>query len=164
MRFKHLITTGLIISVAAVSACSQNGGRDGGIKKSDIGTLLGGAGGAALGSQFGKGNGRVAMIAAGTLLGAFAGNQFGQSLDNADMAYHNQASHSALEGNKSGIASNWSNPDTGHSGTITPTRTYQTAQGTYCREFNQSIMVGGKREEAFGTACRQPDGSWKLVN
>lgn len=164
MQIKHFVTTGMIIAVAAVSACSQNGGADGGIKKSDIGTLLGGAGGAALGSQFGKGNGRVAMIAAGTLLGAFAGHEFGETMDRADMAYYDQTSQTALENNKSGMASNWSNPDSGHSGTITPTRTYQTAQGSYCREFTQTVKVGGKSQEAFGTACRQPDGSWKLVN
>jgi hypothetical protein len=32
-----------------------------------------------------------------------------------------------------------------------------------CREFQQTITVGGQTQEAYGTACRQSDGSWKIV-
>lgn len=36
-------------------------------------------------------------------------------------------------------------------------------QGTsYCREAQIVISVGGKDETAFTTACREPDGSWRL--
>ena len=45
-----------------------------------------------------------------------------------------------------------------------PVRTVQQADGTYCREFQQTVTVGGRTEEAYGTACRQPDGSWKIVS
>ncbi|MCB2107672.1 MAG: hypothetical protein KDE14_08235 [Rhodobacteraceae bacterium] len=37
------------------------------------------------------------------------------------------------------------------------------AGSQYCREFQQTITVGGRREEAYGTACQEPDGSWRLV-
>jgi surface antigen len=40
---------------------------------------------------------------------------------------------------------------------------YQDNRGQYCREFTQSVTVGGKTEQAFGRACRQPDGAWKIV-
>ena len=33
-----------------------------------------------------------------------------------------------------------------------------------CREFQQTITVGGRTETAYGTACRQPDGDWKIVS
>ena len=55
----------------------------------------------------------------------------------------------------------WTNPDTGHTGTVTPTRTYQSGNG-YCREFQNTVTIDGKKENAYGTACRQPDGSWKV--
>jgi surface antigen len=61
-----------------------------------------------------------------------------------------------------GQPSVWNNPDTGNSGAITPTRTYQLANGTYCREYKQTITVGGEEQQAYGTACRQPDGTWKI--
>jgi surface antigen len=37
-------------------------------------------------------------------------------------------------------------------------------QGAYCREFQQTVSIGGREERAYGTACRQPDGSWKVVS
>jgi surface antigen len=33
----------------------------------------------------------------------------------------------------------------------------------YCREFQQTITVGGESQAAWGIACQEPDGSWKLV-
>jgi surface antigen len=26
------------------------------------------------------------------------------------------------------------------------------------------VTVGGRAEQAYGTACRQPDGSWQIVS
>ena len=33
-----------------------------------------------------------------------------------------------------------------------------------CREFQQTIMIGGQPQQAYGTACRQQDGTWKIVH
>jgi hypothetical protein len=38
----------------------------------------------------------------------------------------------------------------------------QTAQ-PYCREYQTTTMVGGELKPSYGTACQQPDGSWKIV-
>jgi surface antigen len=75
-----------------------------------------------------------------------------------------QASHQALESAPSGKAVTWTNPDNGHSGTVTPIKTYQTAAGQYCREYTQTVTIDGKPQQSYGTACRQPDGSWKIVS
>lgn len=32
-----------------------------------------------------------------------------------------------------------------------------------CREFAQTITVGGQPVQAVGTACRQPDGTWRIM-
>jgi surface antigen len=133
-----------------------------GINKADIGSIAGGLGGAFAGSNLGKGSGRTLGIAAGTLLGAMIGNQIGQSLDRADVMYHQQTSQRALETGKTGQIASWRNPDSGAAGTITPTRTFQANGGAYCREFTQTINVGGRSEQAVGTACRQADGTWQL--
>ncbi|HET6224577.1 MAG TPA: hypothetical protein VFE11_20545 [Dongiaceae bacterium] len=37
-------------------------------------------------------------------------------------------------------------------------------QQSYCREFQSVIVVEGRQQQAFGTACLQPDGSWQIVN
>jgi hypothetical protein len=35
--------------------------------------------------------------------------------------------------------------------------------GAYCREYQQRVTVGGRPQESYGTACMQPDGSWKIL-
>ncbi len=162
MRTKNVISSAIIASLLFTAACSQDGGRDGGVKKAEVGTVAGAIGGALAGSTLGKGKGNVAAIAAGTLLGAYIGNEVGASLDKADMAYYNNTAQRAMESSKTGSTSTWVNPDSGNSGTFTPTKTYQTAEGQHCREYTQTIQVGGKPVEGYGKACRQPDGSWKI--
>jgi len=52
----------------------------------------------------------------------------------------------------------------GNYGSVTPTREgYQPSSGAYCREYQQEIVVGGRVERGYGKACRQPDGSWKVI-
>ena len=60
-----------------------------------------------------------------------------------------------------GSPGSWRNPD-GTDYTVTPTRTYETAQGP-CREFTMRAIIGGQPDTVYGTACRQADGSWKVV-
>ncbi len=161
---KILIAALLTTQLATLTACQQPGAQPGtGVNKETGGTVLGGVGGALLGSQIGKGRGRVVGGVAGGLLGAFLGNQIGQNMDRNDMQYYNQTSQQALESAPVGRAQTWKNPDTGNYGTITPTKTYRES-GQYCREYQQTITVGGQTKRGFGHACRQPDGSWEVVN
>jgi len=52
----------------------------------------------------------------------------------------------------------------GASGSVTATRDGMTPSGQYCREFQHEVIVAGKREQAYGTACRQADGSWRVLS
>src|SRR5690606_8212929 len=128
------------------------------------GAMIGGALGGLLGSQIGGGTGQLAATAAGTLVGLLAGSEVGKSLDRADRLYAARAHHIALESVPSGATAHWENPETGHYGGVTPTRTWQVVSGQYCREYQQTVTVGGREQRAYGTACRQPDGSWMVVN
>lgn len=56
----------------------------------------------------------------------------------------------------------WS--DRNGSGSVTAIREGNSTTGRYCREFMQELIIGGKREQAYGTACRQPDGSWEVIS
>ncbi len=126
------------------------------------GTMLGGAVGGLAGSQIGGGSGRLAATAAGALLGAWLGNSAGQSLDRADRQAATTAHTEALS---TGQQIRWNNPDSGHYGTVTPTRDGRDVNtGAYCREFQSQIVVGGQTQNAYGTACQQPDGSWRIVD
>ena len=131
--------------------------------KTSVGTLAGAGLGGLAGAQFGKGSGQLAATAVGALAGAYLGNQVGRSLDRADQLAMQQTTQSTLETIPSGRASTWRNPDSGNYGTITPQPAFQASSGAVCREYSQTITVGGRTEEGVGTACRQPDGSWRIV-
>ncbi len=152
------IAAAVVLSLG-LAACQTTGG-----PKQTAGTVVGAGLGALIGSQFGKGTGKLAAIGAGTFLGALLGSEIGRSMDEADRRYAAQTAQQALEYNKTGAPAEWRNPDNGHSGQVVPTRTYRTADGRYCREFQQTVTIGGRTESAYGTACRQPDGSWQIVS
>ena len=130
------------------------------VPKQDSGALLGAVVGGVVGNQFGDGSGQVLATFAGAAIGAAAGASVGRTLDGYDYLQAQRA----LEISPSGQPSVWVNPDTGAQVSVTPTRTFQTTQGQYCREYQTSVQVGGRTEHAYGTACRQPDGSWRIVN
>lgn len=50
------------------------------------------------------------------------------------------------------------------SGTVIPLREGTDASGNTCREFQQTVTIGGQQETAFGTACLEADGSWRIVD
>ena len=154
---KFLLAGALVLSLGACEG-NQYG------QKQTVGVVLGGIAGGLLGAQVGSGKGKLAATAVGTLLGAVIGSEVGKSLDKADRLYAQQTAQTALETNRTGQISSWRNPDNGHGGSITPTRTYQTAQGGSCREYQQTVTIGGKTETAYGRACRDADGTWRLLN
>jgi len=121
--------------------------------------IVGGILGGILGSNVGRGRGREVAIIAGTLIGASIGGAVGRSMDKTDRLKTAQT----LESVRTGVPSRWENPDTGHRYEVTPTRTYDSGTGP-CREYMVDAVVGGKREKVYGTACRQADGSWKVIN
>lgn len=149
----------ILAAAFLLGACAN----DGKGQKEAGGTLLGAGLGALAGSQIGSGRGQLAAVAIGALAGAFVGNQVGKSLDRADKIAMERSTQNALETAPSGQAVAWRNPDSGNSGTITPQPAVQTNTGEFCREYQQTIVVAGRSEDAYGTACRQPDGSWKIV-
>jgi surface antigen len=150
----------LTLSVAALAlvGCQQGAG-----PKQQMGTVGGAVLGGLAGSAVGGGTGRLWATGAGVLLGSLIGSNIGQSLDRADRQYMSQTTQTALESGQAGRPVEWKNPDSGNYGTVVPQKAYQ-ENNTYCREYSQNIVVGGKTERAYGTACRQPDGSWQIVN
>ena len=123
------------------------------------GEVVGGVLGGVLGSQVGDGSGQTAAIIIGTMAGSMIGRQIGQSMDDVDR----MKTAEALNNNRTGQSTTWTNPDTGEEYTVTPTRTFEEPSGP-CREFELDATVGGEPDQKVGgTACLQPDGSWKIV-
>ena len=147
------ISVMVLCSVLLLSGCAAPPTQEQG------GMVIGGVLGGALGSQIGKGHGRTAATVVGTLLGASIGGAVGRSMDEQDRM---KVAHS-LETVRTGVSSQWRNPDTGNMYAVVPTRTYESA-GTPCREYTVNGIIGGRKERIVGTACRQADGSWRTMN
>ena len=155
--FKKLSLITLNLTLAFVLSSCQ-----GEMNKQSSGRVIGGVAGGLLGSQFGKGRGQLVSVGVGVLAGTLIGNNIGKQMDEADKRMMYNTSQQALESAPTGQSIKWQNPDSGHYGYITPTKT-EVNNGTVCREYQQEIIVGGKKEQGYGTACRQADGSWKIV-
>jgi surface antigen len=130
------------------------------VSKQDVGVVTGGVAGGLLGSTVGSGNGRLLAIAAGTLAGAYIGGQVGKSMDETDRLKMN----SALEGNAIGQPAYWHNNHSGANYEVVPTKNVTVDGNQYCREYRTVANIGGKKQQVYGTACRQPDGSWQAVS
>ncbi len=131
----------------------------GGGPREDIGTVVGAVAGGAIGNQFGKGDGRTAATIAGVLIGGIIGSDIGRQLDENDRRRASNAEYAALESGRSGEASEWRNPDSGHYGRIVPQRPYKVG-GRDCRNYTHTIYIDGQPETMRGRACRNGDGSW----
>lgn len=156
---KLILLTAMIASVGLAGCESMQGAGT----KQTVGTAGGAVIGGILGSRVGGGSGQLWATGAGALIGALVGSEIGKSLDRADRGYladANQRAHSAPIGE----SISWNNPESGNYGTVTPTRDGRDNSGAYCREYQQTIYVGGQQETGYGTACQQPDGTWKIVS
>ena len=85
-------------------------------------------------------------------------------LGSDDIARARRAAQNAFETTPSGQTSIWRNPANGHWGTVTPSRTFQDATGRYCRDYKQTVTVDGQEHQGNGTACREPDGAWRIMS
>jgi len=151
---KNLCRKLLIVLIGtSVVGCSN-------MNNQDVGTLSGGVLGGLIGSRFGGGAGQFVAIGAGTLLGAYLGGKIGQNMDAADRARMN----TALETNNVGQPAYWANQKTGANYTVVPTKNVTVDGNAYCREYRTTANIAGKQQQVYGTACRQPDGTWQSAN
>lgn len=151
---KSLICSLMILLTSfSIVACSN-------INNQDVGTVAGGVAGGLLGSTIGQGDGRLVAIAAGTLAGAMIGGAVGKNMDDNDRARMNQA----LESNNAGQPAYWQNRNTGNTYRVTPVKNVTVNGNKYCREYRTTANIAGKTQQMYGTACRQPDGSWKAIS
>ena len=142
-----------LVSLPLIGGCAT---------KMETGTALGALAGGALAYGLGQDSSKKELwTVLGIGLGAMVGSNIGKQLDERDRYLMAQTFEHTMEQAPTNATGQWQNPDTGHGGTITPTNTIVT-NGTPCREFTQTVSIGGQMQEAYGTACRQADGSWKI--
>lgn len=127
------------------------------------GNIIGSLGGAALGgivgNQFGGGSGKGLLTAVGVVGGALAGGYVGRQMDPADHACVGRT----LEHTPTGQTVAWHNPQKNAQYQVTPTGNFVGSGGQPCRNFTTQAVIDGQNQQVAGTACRQPDGTWKTV-
>jgi surface antigen len=94
----------------------------------------------------------------GGLLGALVGSEVGSRMDEEDR----RQTALALENNPVGQTSTWTDPDTGARYGVTPNETFS-RDGSPCREFVIEREIAGEEYQSTETACRQADGSWRII-
>lgn len=128
-------------------------------KREAVGAVLGGIAGGVVGHELGKdGNRRIATVA-GAVVGVLVGSQIGRSMDERDRYCTGQVLEQAPD--QQVVA--WHNPETRSEYRITPLASYE-RQGRYCREYVTDATVEGRYQNQYGTACRNPDGSWQITD
>lgn len=143
--------------VAYVAPYGIDGGR---CNRKELGIVLGGVGGALIGSRVASRDDRTAGIIGGAVIGAVVGGIIGNRMDKLDQSCVGQT----LEHAPDGRAVAWQSEESGAQYRVTPTRTFTQDSGAYCREYQTRSVVSGREVESYGTACRQPDGSWRQIS
>jgi surface antigen len=149
------------IVLAAVAGGLALAGCTGGPQET-AGAVAGTAAGAVVGSQVGSGSGQVAATAIGALAGGLIGAEIGRSLDEPDRQMALQAEYQALEFGRAGQPVAWRSAGSGNYGEIVVGPSYEVNR-LDCREFTHTVYIGGRARVARGTACRQPDATWRIV-
>ena len=142
----------VVLVAFSVVGCSE-------INQEGVGSVAGGVAGGILGNQIGGGSGKVVATVVGAVAGTVLGGKIGAYMDRQDKLNMERALETAPTGKKT----SWKNPDSGHQYSVTPTRTYYRNEQP-CREYTTYANIGGKQEPIYGQACRQADGSRRVMN
>ncbi len=144
----------LLLSIMALSSlflfsCTQG----------QLGSTIGGLGGAAIGGQVGSKHDRLRNAAIGALAGTVIGYIVGNEMDKNDRqqltnTFETQPSHKRVE---------WVNPDNGNRYNVTPEPAYRGSNNRDCRDAYVEAVIGGEYKQVKTTACRNYDGTWEIV-
>jgi surface antigen len=148
-----LVATGLMLA-----GCADGQGPN----KADTGLAVGALAGGILGNQVGGGSGKVLATVAGAFIGGVVGHEIGKSMDQQDRLLAQKAELDALERGQSGTSVAWRNPDNGRYGEVVPSKPYRRGPQD-CRDYTHTVYIDGRPQTMRGTACRNPDGTWKNV-
>lgn len=154
VSYRKYLGLSLLVGVLALGGC----------RNEDVGGLIGGILGGTIGAEVGRGDGRVIATSVGTMIGSQIGRNIGRRFDERQQYEISRNANHAFEYNRNGEPEVWHDPNENLVVSTTPTATLEQQDGRYCREYTTSIRVNNEIEQGYGTACRQPDGSWQIIS
>ena len=122
-----------------------------------VGALIGGLIGNAMDDD---GGGAIA----GVILGGAMGAALTRDLDCEDRSYAYRSYYNGFNSGRPGSIHRWRNPRNGRYGQMRVDGYYNDQAGFRCTTFTQTVYINGRPRIDRGRACRQPDGSWAIVN
>ena len=123
-----------------------------------VGALIGGL----LGNT--ASGGRTGATIAGVVVGGAVGAALTSNLDCEDRSYAYKTYYTGFNAGRANQNYDWRNPSNNHRGTFRVGRYYNDPDGFRCATYSQTAYIGSRRHVANGRACRQPDGTWAIVN
>jgi surface antigen len=57
----------------------------------------------------------------------------------------------------------WEDPDPGERAATGPLPAVEAVGRRDCREFQKTVIIGGRPQRAHGTVCRRHDGAWQVI-
>ena len=117
-------------------------------------TVIGAAAGGVIANRTASGENRAIATVIGAIVGGVVGNAIGDRIDKGDRACVGHA----LELARVGQRVRWTNPATGLTYTVRPTRDL----ADHCREFEFSARGGSKSGPVTLTGCARQGGAWEL--
>jgi len=97
------------------------------------------------------------------VLPALVASNPGRYLSYDDMRILDQVTRDNLEFRQTGDTDFWRNVATRHSGSVTSLSVLYRADGTPCRDLEQTAVVNDVVARARGRACREVNGVWDVV-
>lgn len=125
-----------------------------------VGALIGGLIGNAAGGDGRKGGSTLA----GVIIGGALGGALTRDMDCEDRGYAYRTYYDGFNSGRPGSLYRWNNPRNDHRGELRIGNYYSDPGGFRCTTFTQTIYIDGRPQQGRGRACRQPDGSWAIVN
>lgn len=110
-------------------------------------------------SRVGAGAGEMPV---GAIEGGLLGLDIGRSLSEGDRQLALQAEYEALEYGRAGQPIAWRSGDSGSRGEVVVGPSYEVNR-LDCREYTHTVYVDGRPRVVRGTACRRPEGTWRMI-
>lgn len=171
----------LLVGAALATGLMVSGATPGQAENELLGGLLGGAAGAGVGGAIGGGKGAAIGGVLGLGIGALGANQLSKPKQPEQPTYVAPPPPAYQQGYAPPPAyqQGYAPPPAPAQGYVPPPppTTYQ--QGgqpqpapaahdafdtSYCREYSTTTVIDGAEQKSHGTACRQADGTWRILN
>jgi surface antigen len=146
-----------IMSFMIITAMLSSIGCESMTTKQKIGTGVGAVAGAALVTQLGGGSGKTSAILLGGTLGGVVGYSLASMMENSDVTQMTEGWDTELD---KSVHSQWVNENTQIAYESTASSAW-TVEGNWCRNYQTSAIIDGKKETIEGIACLGDDGIWR---